>query len=120
VAAVGLALPVLSRVAVNTALSYGGDPADIESAVLAGFLVELHRTDVSVPGILGRLRAAAHRSGTVVRDTLTPATPTVSRPVSQPAARAVAQTAQTPPQASPRTPSEASGQPSPGADKGRP
>ena len=73
---VGVAMPVLARTAASLAMRYPGDPADIEAAVLAGFVTELHRTDICLPNIPRRLRVAADRAGRAVVDTLTSRQPT--------------------------------------------
>jgi hypothetical protein len=69
-ACVGVAVPMLAAITTDLATRFR-DPADIEAAVLAGFVAEVHRTDVCVPGIFERLRRAAHRTGRQLRDALT-------------------------------------------------
>jgi hypothetical protein len=72
-------MPTLAHVAAVHSLTYVGDPADIEAAVLAAFVVELHHTDICVPRIPRRLQAAADRAARALADavhTTRPATPT--------------------------------------------
>lgn len=92
---VGVAMPVLARTAASLAMSYPGDAADVEAAVLAGFVTELHRTDICIPNIPRRLRVAADRAGRAVVDTLT------SRQPSPTPATTTATTAATPATAGP-------------------
>jgi hypothetical protein len=87
---VGVAMPVLARTAASLSMGYPGDPADVEAAVLAGFVTELHCTDVCIPNIPRRLRVAADRAGRAVVDTLT------SRQPSPTPATTTATTATTP------------------------
>lgn len=80
-ACAGVALPELTRIAAHIAIRYTGHPAEIEAAVLAGFLAEVHRTDICDPRIMARLRTAADRAGRTLRDTLrTSATTGVAQP----------------------------------------
>ncbi|MFX0581106.1 hypothetical protein [Nocardia nepalensis] len=62
-ACAGLALPVLAAISARLSSRWAGDRADIEAAVLCGFLAELGRIDLSRPWVLHRLRWAAYRSG---------------------------------------------------------
>lgn len=84
VGCVGVAMPTLARTAANLSLRYSGDPADVEAAVLSGFVNEIHRTDICTPHIARRLRAAAERSGRALVDTLTTTTLTTNRPATDP------------------------------------
>jgi hypothetical protein len=63
VACVGLALPVLLRVAAIVTRRFTGDTHDLNAAVLAGFLAGLHEVDLVRPAILARLYYAAYREG---------------------------------------------------------
>jgi hypothetical protein len=94
---VGIAMPALAHVAAVHALDYDGDPADVEAAVLAAFVVELHHTDICVPRIPRRLRAAADRAARALADTVhttRPATPADRTPATTaPATTAPATTA---------------------------
>lgn len=73
-ACVGVALPVLARISIGLSTRFP-DPADIEAAVLVGFIDEVHRTDVFVPRIMPRLRRAAYRSAQRLRGTVTATVP---------------------------------------------
>jgi hypothetical protein len=71
VAAAGMALPVLTRVARILTAKYAGDPTDIHAAVLSGFLTGLTRVDPERPAVLVSLRWAAYRGGlAAVREAL--------------------------------------------------
>jgi hypothetical protein len=71
VAAAGMALPVLTRVARILTAKYAGDPSDIHAAVLSGFLTGLTRVDPQRPAVLVSLRWAAYRGGlAAVREAL--------------------------------------------------
>ncbi|WP_405160779.1 hypothetical protein OG203_30970 [Nocardia sp. NBC_01499] len=59
----GMALPVLAATSARLSYRWAGDLADIEAAVLCGFLAELARIDLTRPWVLHRLRWAAYRSG---------------------------------------------------------
>ncbi len=75
---VGIAMPSLAHIAAVHAIGYDGDPADIEAVVLAAFVVELRQTDICIPRISRRLRAAADRAARALADTVhttRPATP---------------------------------------------
>lgn len=63
VACVGLAIPALLNTCAWVTQRFAGDPDDIHAAVLAGFLEELARIDLTRPRILVRLRWAAYRAG---------------------------------------------------------
>ncbi|GLY67620.1 sigma-70 family RNA polymerase sigma factor [Amycolatopsis taiwanensis] len=63
VACVGLALPVLLRVAAIVTRRFTGDSHDLNAAVLAGFLHGLGEVDLVRPAILARLYWAAYREG---------------------------------------------------------
>ncbi|WP_232285494.1 sigma-70 family RNA polymerase sigma factor [Saccharomonospora marina] len=63
VACVGLALPVLLRVAAIVTRRFTGDTHDLNAAVLTGFLHALHEVDLVRPAILARLYYAAYREG---------------------------------------------------------
>lgn len=62
-ACVGLALPVLLRVAALVTQGFAGDTHDLNAAILAGFLQELHEVDLAAPVILARLYWAARVEG---------------------------------------------------------
>ncbi|MFI6098212.1 hypothetical protein ACIA8G_21840 [Lentzea sp. NPDC051213] len=67
----GVALPALATIAGKLTARWAGDPADIDAAVLAGFLTELATIDLRKPRIMLRLRWAAYRAGhTAVREAL--------------------------------------------------
>jgi hypothetical protein len=71
VGAAGMALPALVAIAAKLTARWAGDPADIDAAVLTGFLAELATIDLRKPRIMLRLRWAAYRSGhTAVREAL--------------------------------------------------
>ncbi|SDW39878.1 hypothetical protein SAMN05216215_100316 [Saccharopolyspora shandongensis] len=63
VAAVGLALPMLTSLAARLTERYADDPADIHAEVLRGFLDALHTVDLAAGRITIRLRWAAYRAG---------------------------------------------------------
>jgi hypothetical protein len=71
VGATGVALPALATIAGKLTARWAGDPADIDAAVLTGFLAELARIDLRKPRIMLRLRWAAYRAGhAAVREAL--------------------------------------------------
>lgn len=59
----GVALPALTAIAARLSARFAADPADLHSAVLAGFLGELAEVDLDRPRIMNRLRWAAFRAG---------------------------------------------------------
>jgi hypothetical protein len=63
VAAVGMALPGLSRAVRMLSMGFTGEQDDLESAVLEGFLAELSRIDLTAHGLGGRLVRAGHKAG---------------------------------------------------------
>ncbi|WP_245788630.1 sigma-70 family RNA polymerase sigma factor [Amycolatopsis marina] len=63
VACVGLALPVLLRVAAIVTRRFTGDTHDLNAAVVTGFLAELREVDLVRSAILARLYYAAYRAG---------------------------------------------------------
>ncbi|MCE7009904.1 hypothetical protein LWC34_44935 [Kibdelosporangium philippinense] len=65
VGATGVALPALTAIAGKLTARFAGDPADIDAAVLTGFLAELTTIDLRKPRIMLRLRWAAYRAGYV-------------------------------------------------------
>ena len=69
VAAAGVALPALWKMATELAEGYRGDVADLHSAVLTGFVEGLGRIDVDRPGVITRLRWCAYRAGIKARYT---------------------------------------------------
>jgi hypothetical protein len=69
IGAVGLALPALWQMAGGLAEGYRGDVADLQGAILAGFVTGVHRIDADRPGVITRLRWAAYRAGLAVRYT---------------------------------------------------
>lgn len=83
VACVGLALPALTTIAARLSARFAADPADLHSAVLAGFLGGLAEIDLAPhrPGIMNRLRWAAFRAGhTALREALDSPTPASEAP----------------------------------------
>ncbi|HEU0086085.1 MAG TPA: hypothetical protein VFQ77_00265 [Pseudonocardiaceae bacterium] len=78
VACVGMALPALAASARWFAARYRGERADAHAAVLAGFLDALASVDLRAPGVLARLRWAAHRAGqAALEESLDAPTPTL-------------------------------------------
>lgn len=76
-ACAGMALPVLIRVAHRLTARFVGDPADIDAAVLTGFLHGLGGVHPDQPHVLASLRWRAFRAGmTALREALTAPTPT--------------------------------------------
>jgi hypothetical protein len=69
VAAVGMAVPGLSRVSTRLASGCPQLAEDVDSEVVAGFLAELRTTDLDQPRVWLRLLWAAWRSGQRVRRT---------------------------------------------------
>lgn len=67
VAAVGIAVPGLRRVASRLTVGFAQLAEDIESEVVAGFLHELRTGDLQAPRVWVRLLWAAWRAGQVVR-----------------------------------------------------
>jgi hypothetical protein len=67
VGAAGVALPGLRKVARGLADGFRGDVADVNAAVLAGFIDGLHRIDPDRPGLCRRLQWAAYRAGLLAR-----------------------------------------------------
>lgn len=63
IVAVGLALPMLTPMAARLTDRYAGDPADIHSEIVQGFLDALQTIDLTKSRITIRLRWAAYRSG---------------------------------------------------------
>lgn len=63
VVAVGLALPMLSRICSQLTARFAGDPYDIHAEVLGGFLAALGAVDLDRGRIVVRLRWAAYRAG---------------------------------------------------------
>lgn len=61
--AVGLALPMLSRICEQLTVRFAGDPHDIHAEVLRGFLDALSAVDLDQGRIVIRLRWAAYRAG---------------------------------------------------------
>lgn len=59
----GVALPALASIAGQLTARWAGDPADIDAAVLTGFLTELSVIDLRRPRIMLRLRWTAFRAG---------------------------------------------------------
>ncbi|PZG48835.1 hypothetical protein C1I98_12340 [Spongiactinospora gelatinilytica] len=67
-AAVGMAMPALRRIALALTRDLPcGDPVDIDIAIMAGYLRALHRLDARLPDVGGRLCAAARHAGAHVR-----------------------------------------------------
>jgi len=64
VVAVGMAIPALRTIALSLTRNLpGGDPIDVDIAIMAGFLRGIHRVDVDLPGIRPRLCEAARFAG---------------------------------------------------------
>lgn len=63
IGAVGVALPGLTATANRLTARFAGDPSDICSEILAGFLFALQTVDVDRPRVMVRLRWAAYRAG---------------------------------------------------------
>jgi len=62
VAAVGLAMPGLRRVAGRLTVGWRGDTADLDGELLAGFLARLRSVDLDGPRVCGRLIDAGARA----------------------------------------------------------
>lgn len=67
IGATGVAMPGLRRAAGVLARGYGGDTADLDAEILAGFLAALRTVDISRRSIALRLRWAAYRAGAAFR-----------------------------------------------------
>ena len=68
IAAVGMAMPALVRLAGGLARGYRGDPADLDAEVLTGFLAALRgAVDLDRPGVYARLCWAGYRAGLAAR-----------------------------------------------------
>ncbi|GAB3147237.1 hypothetical protein GCM10027290_30220 [Micromonospora sonneratiae] len=68
IAAVGMAMPALVRIAGQLSAGYRGDPADIDSEVLTGFLEALRdHLDLTRPALYASLTMAAWRAGRRLR-----------------------------------------------------
>ncbi|MFI7492974.1 hypothetical protein ACIBXA_31840 [Micromonospora echinaurantiaca] len=68
IAAVGMAMPALVRIAGQLSAGYRGDPADIDSEVLTGFLAALRdHLDLTRPALYASLAMAAFRAGRRLR-----------------------------------------------------
>ncbi|MGC4804993.1 hypothetical protein [Micromonospora sp. DT233] len=68
IAAVGMAMPALVRIAGQLSAGYRGDPADIDSEVLTGFLEALRdHLDLTRPALYASLTMAAFRAGRRLR-----------------------------------------------------
>ncbi|MEV4390528.1 hypothetical protein [Nonomuraea sp. NPDC049607] len=81
VAAVGMAMPALRRIALTLTRDLPcGDPIDIDSAILAGFLRGVHRVDTQLRDIRPRLCEAALYSGERARRYLIGRGPTGESP----------------------------------------
>jgi hypothetical protein len=75
-AAVGMALPGLRKHASILALGYRGEPADVETEVLAGFLTGLDgQVDLAQPAPYARLLRAGFKAGHRLRQQDDPAEP---------------------------------------------
>jgi hypothetical protein len=76
VAAVGMALPALSRMAADLCAAFAGDKADIQAELLRGFLTGLAMIDLEKPSVINRLRWHAYRAGhAAIREALDAPTP---------------------------------------------
>jgi hypothetical protein len=69
IGAAGVALPALRKMATELTEDYRGDRADVDSAVLTGFIEGLRRIDPDRPGVITRLRWCAYRAGIAARYT---------------------------------------------------
>ncbi|MDF5757607.1 hypothetical protein [Spongiactinospora sp. TRM90649] len=68
VAAVGMAMPALRRIALGLTRDLPcGDPMDIDIAIIAGYLRALHRADTDLPYVRSHLCAAARHAGETTR-----------------------------------------------------
>ncbi|WBB93385.1 hypothetical protein [Verrucosispora sp. WMMC514] len=68
IAAVGMAMPALVRIAGQLSAGYRGDAADIDNEVLTGFLEALRdHCDLTGPAVYASLTMAAFRAGRQVR-----------------------------------------------------
>ncbi|MGI5215127.1 hypothetical protein [Plantactinospora sp. CA-290183] len=68
IAAVGMAMPALVRIAGQLSASYRGDPADIDGEVLTGFLQAVRdHLDLTRPALYASLTMAAWRAGRRLR-----------------------------------------------------
>ncbi len=68
IAAAGMALPALVRLAGRLATGYHGDPADLDAELLTGFLAALRdRVDLAGSGLYAKLCYAAWRAGRAAR-----------------------------------------------------
>ena len=65
-AAVGMALPAIRKVAGSLARGFDGDVEELDAEILAGFLAHLIVVDIDAPGIVSKLRWAAYRAGHAV------------------------------------------------------
>jgi hypothetical protein len=64
VAAVGMAIPALRTIALSLTRTLScGDPVDVDSAIMAGYLRAIHRVDVDLPDIRPRMCEAARCAG---------------------------------------------------------
>jgi DNA-directed RNA polymerase specialized sigma24 family protein len=64
IAAVGMAMPALVRLAGQLTAGYRGDPADLDAEILTGFLEALRdRVDLAAPAPYASLCFAAYRAG---------------------------------------------------------
>ncbi|MEV6986518.1 hypothetical protein AB0M95_35395 [Sphaerisporangium sp. NPDC051017] len=64
IAAVGMAMPALRMIAASLTRDLPcGDPADVDSEILAGYLQTLRRLDIDAPGMRPRLCQAARYAG---------------------------------------------------------
>ncbi|GGP12271.1 pilin [Nonomuraea glycinis] len=64
VAAVGMAIPALRMIALSLTRTLScGDPVDVDSAIMAGYLRAIHRVDVDLPDIRPRMCEAARCAG---------------------------------------------------------
>jgi hypothetical protein len=68
VAAVGVAMPGLRRVAGMLAVGWRGDTDDLDSELIVGFVTRLKTIDLGVPRICGRLIDAGLRAARKARD----------------------------------------------------
>ncbi|PZG12492.1 hypothetical protein C1I95_25660 [Micromonospora craterilacus] len=68
IAAVGMAMPALVRIAASHSVGYRGEPADIDAEVLTGFLEALRdHVDLTQPALYASLTMAAWRAGRRLR-----------------------------------------------------
>lgn len=66
-AAMGMAMPILKKIAGNAARGFRGDIADFDSEIVEGFLYALNTVDPQAPNLFTSLRFMAQRYATEAR-----------------------------------------------------